>query len=120
MMATPLDEDGQLHTLGLIEELRAECRRMWGTSSELYFKIDELLRELGNPNLHGIFPVSAFQIELWDRHAQHVRWVVAASASVTVANAALDVAIAEYPNQRLTLRKGAMVLREHVPKENCK
>jgi hypothetical protein len=90
-------------------------RCIWGTSSELYFKIEQLLRELSNPNLHGIFPVSAFQIELWDRHAQHVRWVIAASASVTVAQAALDVAISEYPNQHLTLRKGAMVLRQHVP-----
>ena len=113
-----LDEDGQLHTLGLIEELRAECKHVWGASSELYFKIEELLRELSNPNLHGIFPASAFQIELWDRHAQHVRWVIAASASVTVAQAALDVAISEYPNQHLTLRKGAMVLREHAPGKN--
>ena len=59
--------------------------------------------------------MNAFKIELWDRHAQHVRWVIAASASVTVAHAALDTAIAEYPGQRLTLRKGAMVLREHPP-----
>jgi hypothetical protein len=54
MASPPFEEDGQLHTLGLIEELRSECKRMWGTSSELYFRIDELLRELANPNLHEI------------------------------------------------------------------
>jgi Protein of unknown function (DUF2971) len=60
--------------------------------------------------------VSAFQIELWDRHAQHIRWVIAASASIAIANAALDVAISEYPGQRITLRKSAMVLWEHQPR----
>jgi hypothetical protein len=118
MASRPVEEDGQLHTLGLMEELRSECTRMWGTSSELYFRIDELLRELANPNLHEIFAVNAFKIELWDRNAQHVRWVVAASASVTVAQAALDSAIAEYPGQCLTLRKGAMLIREHPLNRN--
>jgi hypothetical protein len=35
------------------------------TSSELYFRIDELLRELANPNLHDIFPASTSRVELW-------------------------------------------------------
>ena len=39
-------EDGQLHTLGLLEQLREECKSLWGTSSEFYFRIDALLREL--------------------------------------------------------------------------
>jgi hypothetical protein len=91
-----MDEDGQLHTHGLIEKLRAECKRMWGASSELYFRIDELLRELANPNLHEIFSTSAFQIESWDRHAKHIRWVVAATASITIGHAAFDAAVAQY------------------------
>ena len=113
MTARPLEEDGQLHTLGLIEELRAECKRMWGTSSELYFRIDELLRELANPNLHEIFSTSAFQIELWDRNADHIRWVVAATSSITIGHAAFDAAVAQYPKERLSLRKGMTVIREH-------
>lgn len=115
MANTSFDEDGQLHTLGLLEKLRAECNDMWGASSAAYFRVDELLRELRNPNLHEIFPVSAFRVELWDRHANELRWVIAACASVSIAQAALDMAIAEYPGQRLTLRKGAMVIREHTP-----
>lgn len=115
MTATAIDEDGQLHTLGLLEELRSECKRMWGTSSELYFRIDELLRELANPNLHEIFSTSAFQVELWDRHAQHIRWVVAATASITIGRAAFDAAVAQYAGERLTLRKGLMVIREQAP-----
>jgi hypothetical protein len=78
---------GQLHALGLIEELRAECSELWGTSSTLHNRIDEL----------------------------HIRWVIAASASVAVGHAALDAAIASYPEQRFTLRNGIQVIREYVP-----
>jgi hypothetical protein len=113
MTARPLEEDGQLHTLGLIEELRAECKRIWGTSSDLYFRIDELLRELTNPNLRGIFPVGAFQVELWDRHAQTIRWVVAATSSIAIGHTAFDTALTQYPGERVTLRKGIMVIREY-------
>lgn len=111
----PPEEDGQLHTLGLIEELRSECKRMWGTSSELYFRIDELLRKLANPNLHEIFSTSAFQIELWDQRTERIRWVVAATASITIGHAAFDAAVGQYPGQRLALRKGAMLIRENPP-----
>lgn len=116
MTERSVEQDGQLHTLGLIEELRAECKRMWGTSSELYFRIDELLRELANPNLHDIPTRLPFRVEMWDQFDQHIRWVIAASASVAVGHAALDAAIANYPGQRFTLRNGALVIREDVPK----
>jgi hypothetical protein len=109
------DEDGQLYSLGLLEELRCECKRMWGASSELYFRIDGLLRELANPNLHEIFATSAFQVELWDQQAGRIRWVVAAAASITIGHAAFDAAVGQYPGQRLALRKGAMLIREHSP-----
>ena len=56
-------EDGQLHTLGLLEELREECKSLWGTSSEFYFRIDELLRELADPNLHDIPTQLPFRVE---------------------------------------------------------
>ena len=78
------DGDGQLHTLGLLERLRAECKTLWGTSSELYFRVDELLRELANPNLHDIPTNLPFRVEMWDRHDQHIRWVISASSSVSM------------------------------------
>jgi hypothetical protein len=103
------EDNGELHTLGLLEKLRDECKGLWGASSQAYFRVDEL----ANPNLHEILPVSAFRVELWDRHADHIRWVIAASSSIAISNAAFDVAVSEFRGQRITLRKGAMVLREH-------
>jgi hypothetical protein len=87
--------------------VRAECtschgivrhRRAWGASSEAYFRVDELLRQLANPNLHDIPRNLPFRVEMSDQSDQHIRWVIAASASVAVGHAALDAAIANYPD----------------------
>jgi hypothetical protein len=54
---------------------------------------------------------------LWDRNNRHIRWVIAASSSVAIGHAALEAAVANYPDQRFTLRNGILVIREHVPKD---
>jgi hypothetical protein len=48
------ENDGQLHTLSVLEQLREASKSLWGASSEAYFRVDELLRQLANPNLHDI------------------------------------------------------------------
>jgi hypothetical protein len=88
-------------------------RAFGGASSEAYFRVDELLRQLANPNLHDIPRNLPFRVEMWDQGDQHVRWVIAASASVAVGHAAMDAAIASYPDQRFTLRNGILVIRQH-------
>jgi hypothetical protein len=112
MSQDPEDEGGQLHTLGLLEQLHAKSGDLWGRSSELYFQVDKLLRELANPNLHDIANMN-FRIELWERHAEHIRWTVAASGSIVLAHAAFDAAVKEWPHERFTLRNGIMLMREH-------
>jgi hypothetical protein len=79
------------------------------------FRVDKLLREIANPNLHDIPTQLPFRVEMWDRHDQHIRWVIAASSSVAVGHAALDAAIAAYPGERFTLRNGIHVIRQHGP-----
>jgi hypothetical protein len=54
-----------------------------------------------------------YRIELWERHAEHIRWTVAASGSIVLARAAFDAAVTEWPNERFTLRNGIMLMREH-------
>jgi len=46
---------------------------------------------------------------MWDRHDQHIRWVVAASTSVAIGHAAPNTAIASYPTEHFTLRNGILV-----------
>ena len=91
-----MDEGGQLHTLTVLEQLREASKALWGASSTAYFRVDELLRQLANPNLHDIPRNLPFRVEMWDCNDQHIRWVIAASASVVVGHAALDAAIANY------------------------
>ena len=59
------EADGQLHSLSVLEQLREASKCLWGASSEAYFRVDELLRELANSNLHDI-P----RIEMWDQSDQ--------------------------------------------------
>ena len=95
-----------------------ECNGLWGTSSAFHSRVDTLLRELANPNLHDLPLALPFRVEVWDRTDQHVRLVVAASASVAIGHAAFDAALAAYPGQRLRLRNRIQVIRDHVPPPN--
>ena len=45
-----------------------------------------------------------------------LRECVVVASSVAVGHAALDAAIASYPDQRFTLRNGIQVIREYVSK----
>jgi hypothetical protein len=108
--------DGPLRTLSLLEELRAATSTAWSsTSSDLYHRVDALLRELADPRLHDIPMRLPFRVELWDRPQQHIRWVIAASSSIAVARAAFEAAVKAHPHENLTLRNGALVIREHAP-----
>jgi hypothetical protein len=109
------EPDGQPYTLGLLEQLRTECNKLGDASSDAYFRVDKLLRELANPNLHDIPRNLPFRVELWDPTDQHLRFVVAASSSAAIGHAALDAAIANFPGERFTLRNGILVIRRHGP-----
>jgi hypothetical protein len=56
--------DGQLHTLSVLEQLREASKGLWGASSAAYFRVDELLRQLANPNLHDIPRNLPFRVEM--------------------------------------------------------
>jgi hypothetical protein len=114
MSATP--DDGQLHTLGLLERLRAETKDTKGAYARLYERVDALLRELEKPNLHDIANMS-YRVELWDRHAKHIRWTIAAIGHVTIAQATFEAAVREWPHERFTLHHGIRLIREHGPME---
>lgn len=66
-MSSDPEGAGQSHMLGLLEKLRADCNALWGSSSVAYHRVDELLRELANPNLHDIPRNLPFRVEMWDR-----------------------------------------------------
>lgn len=105
----------ELHTLTLLEQLRAESAELSGTSSRLTERVEALLRQLADPRLPDIPTNLPFRVEMWDRTDQYIRWVVSASSGVMIAHAAFDVAVANYPDQRFMLRNRALVIRKHGP-----
>ncbi len=112
----PASDDGELHTLNLLEELRSRCEGLWGKSSDLYFNINDLLRELANPNLPRSSDGPALPYGNVGSHGSTHSVGSSANASVALAHAALDAAIESYPGERLTLRNGVQVIREYVPR----
>jgi hypothetical protein len=74
------------------------------------------LNQLANPNLHDIPSNLQIHVELWDWYDKHIRWVIAATSSIVIGNAAYDVAVSVHPQERVLLRQGIRVIREHVPK----
>ena len=77
--------------------------------------MDKLPSQLANPNLHDIPANLQIHDDLWDRFDKHIRWVVAATSSITIGNAAYDVAVSMHPQERVLLRQGIRVLRKHEP-----
>jgi hypothetical protein len=55
---------------------------------------------------------------MWDRQSQHIRWVVAAASTITIARAAYSAAVAAYPDQHWTLRQRCHLIAEHKPAES--
>jgi hypothetical protein len=90
------ENEGERHTLGLVERLRAEFKDLWGTSSKLHFRREALLREPADPHLRDIPTDLPFRVES-GIGTTIISWVISASSSVAIAHAALDVAIANYP-----------------------
>jgi hypothetical protein len=65
-------------------------------SSKLYFRVEELLRQLSNPNLHDIANMS-FSVAQRARRADHIRWTAATPSSVCVGDAAFEQAVKDLP-----------------------
>src|SRR5947199_5082608 len=104
-------DGGETYTLTLVEELRTECGSLQNELANAYARMDALIRQLKNPNLHDIPMQLPFRVETWTGDGQHIRWVTACASTVSIAHGAFDAAIKNYPSERWTLRNGISVIR---------
>jgi hypothetical protein len=51
--------------LSVLEQLREASKGLWGASSQAYFRVNELHRQLANPNLRDIPRNLPFRVEMW-------------------------------------------------------
>ena len=83
-MSQDRDDDGDIHTLGVLESLRAVLAALQSSNSDLYCRLDRVLREVADPNLHDIGLNHGFRIEVWDRYGKdHLRMCIAATRART-------------------------------------
>jgi hypothetical protein len=95
------------------------CATCWlagfrSNNSDLYCRLDRLLTQLASPNLHDLgLEWGCLRIEVWDRYGKdNLRYCIAAIGNISIAQVAFDEALKQYPNDRLTLRKGIMLIRD--------
>jgi hypothetical protein len=62
---------------------------------------------------YSLFRLDDVDGKVEHRHALHIRWIIAASGSVFLARAAFEEAVKHWPDQKLTLRQGIMLISEH-------
>jgi hypothetical protein len=69
-----------------------------------------------SPSFDRLAPPAGYGFNALALQAQ--RWVIAAASSIVIGNAAYDVAVSVHPQERVLLRQGIRVIREHVPKSD--
>jgi hypothetical protein len=112
-MSQDRDDPGDIRTLGVLESLREVLASFQSSNGDLYWRLDRVLRHLADPNLHDIGLNHGFRIEVWDRYGKdHLRMCIAATSSIAIAHAGFEVALEQYPHDRLTLRNGLMLMRD--------
>jgi hypothetical protein len=108
------ENEGERHTLGLLERLRAGFKDLWGTSSMLHFRLEALLRELADPNLRDIPTDLPFRVEMWDRHDNHILghlgFIQRSDRPCSARRGDRQLS-----SERFTLGNGALVIREYKP-----
>jgi hypothetical protein len=112
-MSQAPEDDAEVHTLSLLEEMRAECAALRDHIAGSRERLDALCRQMASPNLHDMQVDLPFSIEMWDQGDQRRRWTIALCSTVSVAHGAFDVAVTIYPQHRWVLRNGMLVIRKH-------
>jgi hypothetical protein len=79
------EDGGDTCALGLVEQLRDQCGALQRELSEAYHRMDALIRQLSNPNLHDLPINLPYHIEMWTADEQHIRWVIGCASTVSVA-----------------------------------
>ena len=117
------EDEGDAHTLGLLVDIRNLCRRMGDEHRRMASELHDLLRQVQNPNVHGLDKELTFRVEQLDQkpdvdqHAEMFR-SLSLNCSVTLARAAFEAACKCYPTRRLILKWGAYIVERYEPLEN--
>jgi len=113
------EDDGDAHTLGLLVDMRDLCTKIAEEHHHYAAQLHDLLRQVKNPNVHGLdkeltFRVEQLQLGEPDHRAETLR-AMSLNASIPLARAAFGAAVKHYPNQRWILKWGGYIVERYDP-----
>jgi hypothetical protein len=114
------EDEGDAYTLGLLVDLRDLCSRIGDEHHRMASELHDLLRQVQNPNVHGLDKKLTFRVEQLDEHAPSDQYPemfrsLSLNCSQTIAQAAFEAACKCYPNRRLILKWGSYILERYEP-----
>ena len=117
-----MEDEGDAHTLGLLVDLRDLCTKIADNHHQYASQLHDLLRQVQNPNVHGLDKELTFRVEQLDETAAEDQYPemfrsLLLNCSVKLAHAAFEAACKCYPNRRLILKWGSYVLERYEPKK---
>jgi hypothetical protein len=117
-----MDDEGDAHTLGLLVDLRNLCTRIGDEHHRMASELHDLLRQVKNPNVHGLDKDLTFRVEQLDEHVPEDQYpemfrALSLNCSVTLARAAFQAACRCYPTRRLILKWGGFILERYEPEK---
>lgn len=115
-----MDEEGDAHTLGLLVDLRNLCTRMGDEHHRMASELHDLLRQVQNPNVHGLDKELTFRVEQLDEKADaethpELFRSLSLNCSINLARAAFEAACKCYPTRRLILKWGGYIVERYEP-----
>jgi len=111
------EDEGDAHTLGLLVDLRDLCLKIADQHHSYASHLHDLLRQVQNPNVHGLDKELTFRVENLGSGTFHPEMLRAMSlnCSITLARGAFAAAIKSYPNQRMILKWGGYIVERYDP-----
>ena len=110
------DQDAEAHTLGLLADLRALCHKIAEGNDSYAHEVHRLLQQLNNPNLHGLDHELSFRVvQLAPGYYGETLRTVSANANLSLAHAALQVAVKQNTNTTWLLQYPGGVAGRYDP-----
>jgi hypothetical protein len=111
-----MEDAGDAHTLGLLVDMRDLCRRIAEEHDHWAAQLHELLRQVQNPNVHGLDKDLTFRVEQVrpGAHDETLR-SISLNGNIDVGRAAFFAAVKHYPNSHWILKWGGYIVERYDP-----
>lgn len=102
-------EDGEAHTIGLLQELRELAEQISDGHMDYAQKFHELLQKVRNPNLPDVATDFGFRVFSMEPEVGERGRTIAVCANITIAVAAWECACKIFPKDRWIVTWGGLV-----------